>query len=131
MDNGTSPEATFAFVMDEAVLHRPVGSPKQMARQLRDVLALTERPHVSVRVFPLDYRIPAGLYTGPFTILDFPSIPLLGALPTAVYRDPATSVEGKEAAILQSVFDYLHGQALSDQASRDLIDRAAKRFENG
>lgn len=131
MANETAKEAAFAFVMDEAVLHHSVGSSWQMARQLREILIVMERPHVSVRVYPFSERAPAGLFTGPFIILDFPPVPLLDALPPAVYRDPATPIERLEAAALPGLFGHLQDDALDEQASHDLIESAVKRFESG
>jgi transcriptional regulator with XRE-family HTH domain len=123
-------EVTCLFVIDEAVLHRPVGSSRQMARQLREILAVSERPNVSVRVFPFDERVPAGLYTGPFVVLDFPLVPSFDRWPTAVYRDPVTPVVGRDSVTLQAIFHSLRRQALDDGASCDLIDCTATRFES-
>ncbi|SDD61300.1 helix-turn-helix domain-containing protein [Actinokineospora iranica] len=40
------------IILDEATLHRVVGSPRVMAGQLRALLEVAERPTVSVRVYP-------------------------------------------------------------------------------
>lgn len=123
--------ARLVFVIDEAVLHRPVGGPDLMARQLRDILALAERPNVVVRVSPFDHRVPVGLHTGPFVILDFPATAPLSALGPAAFQGAGVPIDGEFIEELQVAFDQLYDQALDEEASRKLIDEAAVRFESG
>lgn len=58
-----------SLILDEAVLHRMVGSRKTMASQLRHLADLP--PNVNVRVLPFSKGFPLGTSTGPFTVLDF------------------------------------------------------------
>jgi transcriptional regulator with XRE-family HTH domain len=57
-----------AAVIDEAVLHRIVGSPAVLAAQL-NALAKEARPHVTVQVLPFDVGAHPGL-NGSFVVLD-------------------------------------------------------------
>ncbi|MFC3980458.1 helix-turn-helix domain-containing protein [Streptosporangium jomthongense] len=57
-------------VLDESVLHRPIGGVEVMNEQLRALVTATKRPNVSVRVLPFAAGEHAGL-EGSFIILEF------------------------------------------------------------
>lgn len=59
-------------VVDEAVLHRRVGDASVMADQIGHLRAMADRPHVSLRVLPLDG--PHPIMAGSFTLLEFPPV---------------------------------------------------------
>ncbi|HEU5030690.1 MAG TPA: helix-turn-helix transcriptional regulator [Spirillospora sp.] len=70
---GRSAAPQVSMVMDEAVLRRRVGGqvdPGIMPRQLRHILEMLEKPHVSVEVIPFTKGAHFGL-SGEFTILGF------------------------------------------------------------
>lgn len=58
------------FVLDESVLHRPVGSRKIMVEQLDHLIGLEQSLDVDLRVLPYDRASPAGLEGG-FMLLNF------------------------------------------------------------
>lgn len=58
------------FVLDEAALHRPVGGPGTMPRQLRHLVQLGSRRNISVQIVPFARGPYTGLL-GPFVLLDF------------------------------------------------------------
>jgi transcriptional regulator with XRE-family HTH domain len=58
------------FVLDEAVLHRPFGSPDDVREQLDHLLAVSRQRHISLRVLPFGAGLHAGLL-GLFTILQY------------------------------------------------------------
>ena len=60
----------FLAVLDEGALHRPVGGPGVLRRQLQHLVSVAERPNVTLRVVPLAAGAHAGL-RGPFIILEF------------------------------------------------------------
>jgi transcriptional regulator with XRE-family HTH domain len=59
------------FVLDEAVLRRPFGSPDDVREQLDHLLAVSRHRGVSLRVVPFEAGLHAGLQ-GMFTILQRP-----------------------------------------------------------
>ncbi|MFC5183132.1 helix-turn-helix domain-containing protein [Actinomadura harenae] len=59
------------MVVDEAVLHRPIGGREVLAEQLRHLVRLAERDRITVQILPFTVREHAGL-DGRFTILSFP-----------------------------------------------------------
>ena len=64
----------FTFIMDESILHRLVGGPSVMRRQLEQLVNATTLPNVTIRVVPFT----AGLYPGmkgPFEAVEFDDTP--------------------------------------------------------
>ncbi len=59
-------------VLNEAILHRPVGGEKVMVRQLERLIEAGGLATVSVRVMPFSAGLHHGIMSGPFEILRFP-----------------------------------------------------------
>lgn len=59
------------FVLDEAVIHRWVGGPDVMRRQLLHLEALDNQPNISIQVIPFNTGAHPGM-RGAFTIFEFP-----------------------------------------------------------
>lgn len=57
-------------VLDESVLHRPIGSPKVMKGQLRHLVEVAEGDNVTLQIMPYSAGMHAGL-GGPFTLFGF------------------------------------------------------------
>jgi hypothetical protein len=122
------------LVVDEALLHRPVGGPQAMAGQLRLLADMAAQPAVSLRVLPCHAGQHAGLATGAFTLLEFPpakrdedtdtAIVHVAGLTGELFLDKPHEVSryrGAHAAIL--------GCALDETTSADLLLTAAKELE--
>jgi transcriptional regulator with XRE-family HTH domain len=108
-------------VLDEAVLHRLVGSAQVMHDQLMQVADLSMRPYVGIQVVPAANGANAGLGGG-FAIASTDDMP--GTLRMEGVEDQTTdrrSLVRKAAA----TFDRVRGDALPRAASRDLILRVA------
>ncbi|HEY2579187.1 MAG TPA: helix-turn-helix transcriptional regulator [Streptosporangiaceae bacterium] len=110
-------------VLDEAVLHRCIGSTKIMRDQLEHLAALAGRPRVTIQVIPAAVREHAGLLGG-FAIAE------LDGSPGMVYLE--TSAEGlttdSPAMLAHAMFrfDTLRAEALPRVPSRDLIMKVAE-----
>jgi transcriptional regulator with XRE-family HTH domain len=63
----------FEFVLDEAVLHRWVGGPGVMLRQLERLQELMLRPTISIRIVPFSAGTYPGIHGPSFTIFEFSS----------------------------------------------------------
>jgi transcriptional regulator with XRE-family HTH domain len=59
------------LVLNEAVIRRHVGGGAVMADQLRHLIALSEKEHISIQVLPFSAGAHPGMKTG-FTLLRFP-----------------------------------------------------------
>jgi hypothetical protein len=108
-------------ILDEAALHRQVGSRDVMRRQLNHLIKAANEPNVIVQVIPYSAGAHAGM-PGSFILLDFPN----PADPDVVYID---SLAGdlfleKEADIrrYRLLFEHLRAIASSpDQTTSMLV----------
>ena len=113
-------------ILDEAALHRKVGSPEIMQVQFRHLVACGELSAVTVQVLPSDTGAHAGM-DGAFMILTFPEDD-----PSALYIEYPTGslhVENpEEVEAARLVFDRLRSEALSPMDSMAFLERAADRL---
>ncbi|MFD7663507.1 helix-turn-helix domain-containing protein [Streptomyces sp. NPDC059788] len=91
---------TLWALMEESVLHRPVGEPDVMRAQLQRILDLSQRPNIRVQILPLGIGAHPGAF-GPFTFLRFK----VQELPDAVYVEALTSGEFRDRDV--DVASYL------------------------
>lgn len=109
-------------VLDEGVLHRPVGGAKVMRTQLERLAALADHAKTTVQVIPAEAGAHAGLL-GAFVLAE------TDGSPANVYLE--TSAEGQvtdNPSVVAHValrFDRLRSEALPRGASRDLIKKVA------
>jgi transcriptional regulator with XRE-family HTH domain len=122
LDRADPPE--LLAVLDEAVLHRQVGSAKIMGDQLAYLGEMSCRPVVTIQIVPAEVGTHAGLLGG-FFVGSFDDTPVI------VYAE--TAVEGitidKPALVSKAAqaFERLRSEALPRGASRDLIRRVAEQ----
>jgi len=118
----------FWCILDQAVLMRSVGGPDVMRRQLERLLVLAELPHVTLQVLPFSAGAHAGM-DGSFVMLRFPDV----VDPDTVYVAMATGgvfqEKADELSRYVTIFDLLHGVALSPEKSIALVADLAKEQE--
>jgi transcriptional regulator with XRE-family HTH domain len=111
-------------VLSESVLRVQVGGKGVMRGQLRRLIEIAARPHVTLQVLPFSTTAHVQPIS-PFTILDF-SDP---ADPTVVYLEHLSGSllleNTDEVAHYTVVFDHLRAEALGTAQSADLIARLA------
>ncbi len=110
-------------LVDEAVLHRLIGSHKIMYDQLLHLADASCRQHITVQVVPAEAGAHAGLL-GAFILAGFDSAPSILYAETAVEGQTIekSSLVGKAAL----AFDRLRAEALPRGPSRDLIGKVAE-----
>jgi len=69
LDRSDRPE--LFFMMDEAVIRRPVGSPEIMCRQLEHLIELNDRENLSIQILRFSLGAHRGM-NGSFVYLEFP-----------------------------------------------------------
>jgi transcriptional regulator with XRE-family HTH domain len=108
-------------VMDEAVLHRRVGSEETRHRQLIHLAEQGARKHIGIQIVPASRGANAG-NVGAFTIasLDDADVMLMGAVQD-VTTDKRPAIRAATA-----IFDRVRLDAFSGQESRELIERLAE-----
>jgi transcriptional regulator with XRE-family HTH domain len=109
-------------VLDEATLHRPVGEPELMRRQLQRLIDVSSLPTVTIQVLPFTAGLHAGL-DGEFTIWSFsdPADPNLVYIENSggdLYLEDNDKVER-----YRQIFSHLQAAALNPVESvRALTD---------
>ncbi|MGH4025295.1 MAG: helix-turn-helix domain-containing protein, partial [Pseudonocardiaceae bacterium] len=83
-------------VIDESVLHRPIGGRQVMLAQIDHLLELTTRPNITLQVLP--YKLSGYAAEGSFTILRFaepelPDVVYIEHLSGALYLDKRADAE--------------------------------------
>ncbi|WP_412541733.1 helix-turn-helix transcriptional regulator [Longispora sp. K20-0274] len=114
----------FHLLLDETVLHRPVGDERVMRAQLRRLLELAELPSVTLRVIPFD-AVGHPARQGSFAVMRFPDdldpgIVALEHRLTTLYLDEPADVEA-----YREVFRRLNQIALDPDATAKLVARLA------
>jgi len=121
-----SPPLELWAVLDEAALHRVVGGPSVMARQLKRLTELAAMPNVTMQVIAYS----AGAHPAmdsTFNILDFAgsvaSVVYVEGLVGWIYLDRPQDIDR-----YQQVFMHLREKALSPQESIKLIAEIAEKY---
>ncbi|GAD86321.1 helix-turn-helix domain-containing protein [Nocardia asteroides NBRC 15531] len=113
-------------VIDEAVLHRPVGGREVHRAQLRYLAEMSAMPNVTVQVLPYSAGGPAAAGSS-FSILRFAE----PELPDIVYLEQLTSAlyleRRQDLALYLSVMDQLSVQAERPDRSREILLEYADR----
>ncbi|MGH3589202.1 MAG: helix-turn-helix domain-containing protein [Pseudonocardia sp.] len=121
-------------ILNESVLHRPVGGPKVMAAQLEHLLTATQQANVSVRVLPWSAGVHGGMGASSFSLLDFPKVPHSDEPlePPLAYVETLTGAmylnKADEFGAYHLVWDDLTKRALSEPESTNMITTALKGF---
>lgn len=111
------------IIIDEWVLHRPIGSLEIMRTQLMHLVEMSERTRVTIQVLPSDVGAHAGLLGG-FAVAEFHDQPGM------VYLDSPdtgeTSRDPERLSRLRATYEALRDDALNVRMSRDLIMEVAE-----
>jgi transcriptional regulator with XRE-family HTH domain len=119
LDRAEPPDVV--VVLDEAVLHRLIGSSRVMHDALVRVAELSRRPYVVVQVVPASNGANAGL-GGAF------SIAAADGMPETLQLDGIEEQTTERRSLVRKAavaFDRVRGDALPREASRDLILKVA------
>ncbi|MET8162427.1 helix-turn-helix transcriptional regulator [Sphaerisporangium sp. NPDC005289] len=110
-------------VIDEGVLHRPVGGKEVMRKQIRRLLEAAESPYIGVQVVPTALGVTTGLLGG-FVIAQIPDAA------DTVYIESAThghvSNRAEDVRVIQSSYDTVRAEAQPQPVSIELIREAEK-----
>lgn len=118
------------YVLDEAVIRRHVGAPKNpnvMPTQLRHLVELSERPFITIEVIPFQTGAHYGL-KGPFVLLEFE-----GDLGDVLYLESArrgdlliaNPASSPLITTYREAFEQLRGLSLGPEASVKFIAHVA------
>lgn len=114
-----------AYVLDEALLRRPVGGPDVMRAQLHHLLDLADRPNTTVQVLPFSTGGHSG-QQGAFQIFELPE-----PYPEVAYAETLAGsiyVESDKVDRFIRAYDQLRYAALPPDESVALISAAGKEL---
>ncbi|MFJ8002891.1 helix-turn-helix domain-containing protein [Streptomyces fagopyri] len=117
---GRRPAPHLSFVVEEAVLLRPLGGAAVWRGQLEQVLLIEERRNVEIQVMPLSRQEHAGL-AGPFTLMEMKD----GRRITyaEVQGDSRVHTGRQRVRELERTYGTLRAQAHTPAESRALIEK--------
>ncbi|MBV9164151.1 MAG: helix-turn-helix domain-containing protein [Pseudonocardiales bacterium] len=106
-------------VIDESVLHRPIGGRQVLLAQIEHLLNVTKRPHITLQVLP--YQLSGYAAEGSFTTLRFsepelPDVVYIEHLSGALYLDKRSDTE-----LYGRVFDRLTVDAHTPDHTRQFL----------
>lgn len=115
------------FIIDEPVLHRPVGGAYVMLKQLEKLEQMAEMPTVIIQVMPFDRGSHPGV-EGPMRIFEFVDSP------SVWYTEgwyAGRMVEAPEdVASAMTCFDLIRASALSPEESARTIASIRRKYED-
>jgi len=117
----------FSFVLDESVIHRLVGSPTIMSKQLLHLVSVAELPNVIIQIVPFT----AGLYPGTkgsFKIVQFADAPDEDVVFLESSRGDIISDDQNEAKSYMEAFERIIERAVGPSDSVGLLRKAASEM---
>ncbi|MEV0181388.1 DUF5753 domain-containing protein [Streptomyces sp. NPDC050625] len=114
------PAPHFSFVIDEAVLLRPLGGDGVWRGQSEHLLLLGEKRNVEIQVMPHSRQEHAGL-AGPFTLMEVKDGRRIAY--TEVQGDSHVHTEREKVRELERTYGTLRAQALTPAESLALIEK--------
>ncbi|MFF5213202.1 helix-turn-helix transcriptional regulator [Streptosporangium sp. NPDC000396] len=113
-----------SVVIDETVMHRPIGGHEIMREQLEHLVEAARRPHITVQVVPLSLGATTSLVGG-FAIAQLPSGPDVAYMESVSHGQVTNRAEEVQAASLR--YDAIRAEAHPWHASVELIEEIAKK----
>jgi Helix-turn-helix. len=114
------PAPRLTFVVEEAVLHRPLGGEAVRRGQLEHLLLEGERRNVELQVMPLSRVEHAGL-AGPFTLMETTDGRRIAY--TEVQGDSRVHTERGKVREIEAAYGSLRAQSLTPAESLSLIEK--------
>jgi transcriptional regulator with XRE-family HTH domain len=115
-----------ATIVDESVLHRVVGGPEVMRRQLERAIEASRQPHVTVQILPFSAGAHPAL-DSTFAVLEFvapvPGVVYAEGLVGNIYRERPEDVQR-----YKEIFEYLSEVSLNPHDSMDLMKRMIELY---
>jgi transcriptional regulator with XRE-family HTH domain len=114
------------FVIDEAVLHRPIGSPAVMSAQLARLLEAGQAPRITIQILPLNAYSTTGL-AGGFAIAQAPGVFDTAYVESAGIMSRVTE-RPEDISVLTYRYEGIRSDALPQRESLELIKETLQRW---
>ncbi|MBG0816013.1 helix-turn-helix transcriptional regulator [Planomonospora sp. ID82291] len=116
----------FWTVIDEGVLHRPIGSPNTMAAQLAHLLEVGQTPRITIQILPFSAYCTSGL-AGGFAIASAHGVSDTAYVESAGVMSRVTE-RPEDVSLLTYRYEGIRSEALSQRESLKMIEEALKRW---
>jgi transcriptional regulator with XRE-family HTH domain len=116
---------TVVVVLDEMVLHRPIGTGQVMAGQCARLLQVSENPSVLIHVLPSSLGASPGL-GGPVSLASVTGEPDL--LLTGSMLEDVVTTDTQQVRAASNIVERVRGRAASTDDSRTIIEKAMERW---
>jgi len=113
------PRPMLNFILEEVVLHRPLGSPEILRAQLRHLRSCAELPFLGLQVMPT-VRQPHASLDGPLVLLETPEHEHLAYI--EAQRISFLVDDPDEVSVYQQKYGMLRSQALTPEETKSLLD---------
>ncbi|WP_432002737.1 helix-turn-helix domain-containing protein [Streptomyces sioyaensis] len=113
------PRPMLNFILEEVVLHRPIGSPETLRAQLRHLRSCAELPFLGLQIMPTARRTHASL-DGPVVLLETPEHDHLAYI--EAQRISFLVDDPDEVSVYQQKYGMLRSQALTPEETKSLLD---------
>lgn len=125
---------TVKVAFNEAVLRRTIGGEEVMVGQLERLMEVTNYPNVSIRVVPFEAGLHAGILSGPFVMMRFPTTgDGRETEPSTVYKDGFTGAlyldKPEEVSRYDAAFGAIWTLASNEARSMSLLHEAARELK--
>ncbi|MFC7385654.1 helix-turn-helix domain-containing protein [Sphaerisporangium rhizosphaerae] len=112
-------------LLDEGVLHRPIGYPQAIRQQLEYLVEVARHPKVTIQIVPYGAKAGAGLI-GAFGIAEMRGVPYT----VYVEAQPHGRTIGERGMISRLVtrYDAIRGEAQSQSLSLRMIEEAVRKW---
>jgi hypothetical protein len=114
------PPPDTTFVIEESVLHRPIGGWEVMRGQLQNLLRASELRGVELQIMPTERAEHPGL-PGPFTVLTPKGKPQLGYVESN--GQPRLITDADQVRAMANRYGNIRAQALNFRESQALIEK--------
>jgi transcriptional regulator with XRE-family HTH domain len=112
------------FILDEAVIRRLVGEREVAREQLRKLMDMAARPHVTIEIVPFSAGLNRGMFEN-FSILEFDEP---GDHDVMYFESARESIlshdEAGEISIYRELFEDLRAASLGPEGSRDYLEHS-------
>ncbi|GAA4194775.1 helix-turn-helix transcriptional regulator [Streptosporangium oxazolinicum] len=116
---------TMWFILNEAVIRRPVGGAETMRDQLQRLTRLSETNHVTIQILPFATGVHPAM-DGGFTILSFPKPSDPDTVYVEYWQGSVYLEDPSELEAYALLFNHLRARALGPDQTRDLIAQALR-----
>lgn len=121
-------DATLHFILSESALCRAVGNPALMAKQLRHIGDLGDRPNVDVQILPFDAQTFTPAHLG-FTVLRFEQDAGTDVVYLEDYTDASYLDDEEPVRAYNALWNRLSAAALGQVESQELLYEIADEYK--